>query len=185
MRKSTRSRPPRNAKPAKPRPDFPLFPHATKRWAKKIRGKLHYFGPWDDPEGALNKYLEQKDDLHAGRKPRVEGDGLTVRDLCNRFLTNREDKLRTGSMTPHSFGEYHAACKMVVEAFGADRLVSDLRPHDFEQLKFRFPATWGPIRRGKFVQRIRTIFHYASGQDLIDRPVKFGEEFQRPSKTSL
>src|SRR6516165_252205 len=77
-------------KPAKPYPDFPLFPHATRRWAKKIRGKLHYFGPWDDPDSALAKYLEQKDALHAGRKPRTDPKALTVKDVANAFLNAKQ-----------------------------------------------------------------------------------------------
>lgn len=43
-------------KPAKPRPDFPLTAHATRRWCKKIQGKLYYFGRWEDPQGALREY---------------------------------------------------------------------------------------------------------------------------------
>ena len=43
-------------KPEKPHPDCPLLPHATKRWAKKVKGKLHYFGPWRDPDGALAEW---------------------------------------------------------------------------------------------------------------------------------
>jgi hypothetical protein len=50
-------------KPRKPRRDFLLFPHATGRWAKKVRGKFAYFGKVaDDPEGtaALNLWLRRQ-----------------------------------------------------------------------------------------------------------------------------
>jgi len=39
-------------KPNKPYPEYPLYAHATKRWAKRIRGVIHYFGTWGDPDGA-------------------------------------------------------------------------------------------------------------------------------------
>jgi hypothetical protein len=61
--------------------------------------------------GAVAKYLEQRDDLHAGRTPRVQGDGLTVRDLLNRFLTVKKDLMDAGEITPRTFAEYKATCE--------------------------------------------------------------------------
>jgi hypothetical protein len=52
---------------------------------------MHYFGPWNDPDGALKKYLEQKDTLHAGRKPREATEGVTLKELCNRSLNAKRD----------------------------------------------------------------------------------------------
>jgi hypothetical protein len=101
MAHSTRSKKP--TKPEKPYLDFPLFPHATRRWAKKIRGKLHYFGPWDDWQGALGKFQEQRDDLMAGCTPRGNRDGLTIRDLCNRFLTAKEVQRDAGDIKTGTF----------------------------------------------------------------------------------
>ena len=90
MAKSTVSTEKRKAateKPEKPHKDFPLFPHATGLWAKKIKGRTCYFGKWDDPQAAVDLYNLQRDDLYAGRTPRRSQDGLTLATLCNRFLT--------------------------------------------------------------------------------------------------
>jgi integrase len=175
----------RGRRPKKPRPDFPLFAHASGRWAKKIRGKLQYFGPWDDHEGALNKYLEQKDDLHAGRKPRVLGDTLTVRDLLNRFLTSKKLLADSGEISLRTFVEYHACCERVGEAFGLERAVTDLAADDFEQLRARLTKTWGPVTLGNEIQRVRSLFRYAFDAALIDRPVRIGPVFRRPAKKVL
>ena len=59
----------RQKKAKKPHRDFPLFLHATGQWAKKVRGKLHYFGV--DANAALDKWLAGRDDLLAGRTPRL------------------------------------------------------------------------------------------------------------------
>jgi hypothetical protein len=135
MSESYSTVPAADGKPAKPYPDFPLFPHATKRWAKKIRGQLHYFGPWSDPDGALAKYLEQKDALHAGRKPREATEGVTVKELVNRFLNAKAASRDAGELTHRCWQDYKDACDLLVSHFGKGRLVDDLDPEDFAELR--------------------------------------------------
>lgn len=103
----------------KPRKDFPLFPHQRGYWCKKVRGKLHYFGKVvGDPKGeaALQAWIDQRDDLLAGRTPRrTTGEGLTVAELCNHFLTAKEQQRDAGDIRPRIFAEYLAACTILVQ----------------------------------------------------------------------
>jgi integrase len=172
-------------KPAKPRPDFPLFPHATGRWAKKIRGKLVYFGKWVDPQGALERYIDQRDDLYAGRTPRVKGEGLSVRDLLNRFLTFKQKLLESGEIRRKTFADYRLTCNRIAERFGLTRLVVDLDASDFERVRADISRTWGPVRLGNEIQRIRMVFKYALDCKLIDAAVSFGPGFKKPSAKVL
>jgi integrase len=183
----THSTPPvRPDKPAKPYDDFPLFPHASGQWAKKIRGKLYYFGVWPDPDAALDSYLKQKDDLHAGRKPRPDPSAVTVKDVANDFLNAKQALVDTGELSGRTWADYKQVCDMVVAHVGKSRLAEDVGPDDFAALRKKVAKKWGPQRLGsKLIQYTRCLFKHALDAGLIDRPVRFGPGFKRPSKKVL
>jgi integrase len=173
------------AKPSKPYADFPLFPHAAGVWAKKIRGKMHYFGPWADPDAALAKYLEQKDALHAGRKPREATAGVTVKELANRFLNAKHQLVVGGELSPRTWTDYKEASDLVLSDFGKARLLADVDQGDFSALRNRLAKKWGPFRLGKVIQCIRCLFKFAYDAEMVAAPVRFGPGFKRPSKKTL
>lgn len=172
----------KSARPRKPYPDFPLFPHGNGQWAKKIRGKLVYFGLWSDPDAAVKLWLEQRDDLKAGRTPRVQKDGLTIHDLCNQFLHSKRLIMDAGELAPRSWLDYQVTCKRMSEFFGKTRLVIDLAATDFDRLKADLAKTRKPITVGNEVIRVRVVFNWAFEQGLIDKPIRFGPAFKKPPK---
>lgn len=180
---SLHPQPPQKAgvKPAKPYPEFPLFAHATGRWCKKIRGQLHYFGPWNDPDAALQKYLAQKNDLHAGRTPRPDAEQLRVKDIANAFLIAKTALVDGGELSPLTWSQYKRIADELVAHFGKHRLVADLAPDDFGKLREKFAKKWGPHLLKKSIQYVRSIFKHAYDSGLLDRPMRFGPTFKRPS----
>jgi integrase len=175
----------KSAKPSKPYPEFPLYAHAAGMWAKKIRGKLYYFGPWADPDGALKKYDEQKDALHAGRKPRPDPGAATVKELVNAFLYQKEQLVKAGELARLTWMDYKIACDEIMDSIGANRIVADIGPDDFAPLRNRMAKKWGHHRLSKTIQFIRCVFKFAYEAGLVDRPVRFGPGFKRPSKKTM
>lgn len=172
----------------KPRPDFPLFPHASGRWAKKVRGKFAYFGNVsDNPQGerALAKWPDKRDELLAGRVPRKNRDGLTVAGLCNAFLTDRNRRMDWGEITVRTFSEYYKLGARVVATFGKSRFVDDLSVEDFAALRESLAKTRGPVALGNEIQRVRTLFKFGIDNSLMETPIRFGTAFEKPPAKAI
>lgn len=60
-----------------------------------------------------------------------------------------------------------------------------LGPMDSEKLRAVFANTHGPVSLCKDVTCVRVLFKYAYDADLIERPVKFGPAFRKPSRSVL
>src|SRR5262245_9486487 len=173
------------SKPGKPYPEFPLTAHPAGYWCKKIRGKLHYFGPWADPDGALAKYLEHKDALHAGKTPRLDPGTLTVKDVANAFLNAKQRAVEAGQLSARTWADYRAIMDMLVGGLGKRKPVAALDPEDFAALRAKLAKKNGPPRMSTIVQVIRCAFKFVYEAGTLDRPMRFGPEFKRTSKKTL
>jgi integrase len=161
-------------------------------WQKKIRGKIHYFGRWgrivngkmerlpgDGAQEALGLYQSQRDDLFAGRPSRAKNEGLTVGEMCNRFLTAKLALMESGEIAARTFAEYRGTTDRLVATFGKNRAVDDLTVQDFEKLRANIAKVWGPVRLGNEITRVKTVFKHGRKSDLVP------PEFKKPSKAVL
>lgn len=167
-------------KPKKPYADFPLYAHAGGVWAKKIRGKVHYFGPWNDPNGALDRFLAKRDFLLAGRTPPPEQH--TVANLLDQFLGEKQSNLDTGDITQTTFKEYETTCEVVHAYFGKHRSLDGLALDDFTGLrkalaKGKTKATLSPASQKKWLTIARMIF--------IEQPAAFKKALKSPPQRTL
>jgi integrase len=182
---SNKSRP--KGKSHKPYPEFPLTAHPSGRWCKKHRGKQFYFGRIDDWQAAFDRYKQEWPYIIDGRTPpQVDaGDGCTIRELCNKFLTSKRNRLDSGELSTHTFAKYYETCELLIGYFGPDRRVDDLRPDDFESFRKSLAKGCGIVTLKSKVNRCRVVLKFASDSRLIDHPIQYGRSFDRPSAKVL
>jgi integrase len=170
-------------KPKRPK-GCPLYPHSNGQWAKTILMKKHYFGPWDDLQGALRRYRAVADDLHAGREPDpiVAADGLTLKEGCNLFMNFCREKLDAGSIQPRTYHDYQTMLQGFLHDMGASRPIANLRPTDFQKYRAKLGCTQSVHTISRQIVLVKAVFKYLFASGYIRQPMNFGPAFLPPPK---
>lgn len=159
------------AKPEKPYPEFPLFPHASGQWAKKIEGKTHYYGTWGDPMAALAKYQGAY--------------GTTLVEVCGAFTKAKCLAHETGEICSTTLADYRRTCEWLVSFFGENVDANSLGPDMLVRYKEHMAQRRSLLSLGNEIARVRIVFKWGYDSGLLDKPVRWGPEFRRPSKRTM
>lgn len=169
------------AKPAKPHKDFPLSPHANGQWCKKVRGKIHYFGTWDDPQAAMRLWLKEKDYLISGIAP--PGDGARLEDVLNTVLEDRLRSVESGDITRLHWNSLKNMAAAMIDSAGKDA-PAELTPQDWAKIRAKWAGELKPSTLAKRISNVRAMMNYAHGMEYIQAP-KFGPAFVGPSLRAI
>jgi integrase len=100
-------------------------------------------------------------------------------------LDLKQNLVDVGELSPRTWHDYKDTVDQVVNAFGKRRLLSDIDVEDFTELRKGLAAKYGFHRLSKHIQYTRSLFKHAYEAGLLDRPVRFGPGFKRPSKKTM
>lgn len=168
-------------KPPKPYPAFPMYAHATKRWAAKIKGVTRYFGRWDDWEEALERYNYEVHFYQVGRTPPPKDvQALTVAAMVNLYLEDRETKVKSGEFSVRTWEDSKKAGELLVKSLGRNTTIESLEPKDFARIRAELTKRVGLSTVAITIQRCRVFFNWAIKNELIEKRVRFGTSFEKP-----
>ena len=158
-----------------------------KYWAKKVNGKVHYFGT--DYEEACAEYKRQKPFLEAGID--TPGRGPTLADLLNEFLSDRRDQKEEGRLAQQTFNDYVEVCDIIASALPVSSTLQSLKVEQFSSIrkslaKGKKKKVLSLKSQDRRLGYARAIFRFASIDNfLIDRPLPFTRPLAGISKLEM
>lgn len=171
-------------------PKKPKWPYAKEtiltaapngQWCKKHRGRVYYFGVWNDPKTALDRWRSMWPGIVVNQsKPASEAASECSLEVgITNYLMARLAEHRQGDIEWVTYRELNDIGKRIVRTIGGDRSISGLVPMDFDRLNVAI-SHLSPMSRQKFVQRARTIFEWI--EKHIGLAVNMGGNFNAPPR---
>ncbi len=157
------------------------------QWRRIYRGKPYYFGTWDDPKAAFERWKAEWPLITGGNAEdrKAPTGSATVHGVCTEFLNSYEAKVARGDRSNRSYRVYREIGAKLVKLLGQSTYVSQLTPRLFGRVMEKISAEWGVHRRTNFVVYTRAIFKWAKDSRLIDRLPEYGPDFRAPPRAII
>ncbi len=170
---------------------FPLFLHATGQWAKKIKGKLWYFGK--DQQKAFEQYSYERLHLEIGinlrklppSKPVEPSEGVRLGEGIDLFLASCEAKVARGELSRLSLIDYKLTLALVTASLERSIPIQLTTPSHWASVYTRIAANKNATTINGEIARVRAAFNWLRKNRYIDREPYFGDSLNRPSKSAI
>lgn len=163
----------KSQKPQKPYEGFPLFPHANGQWAKKVQGRMTYFGPWADWRVALKKYLTM-----------MNGPPSSLKVAIERYLEAQRRLQEAGEITYRHYKSMEWTLARLSETIGPTKSIARLGSEDFGLWRAHLAKTNGPVAISNHVRRIRAFLNWCLREKILSA-FPPGDSLRRPSRSVL
>lgn len=162
-----------SAKPMKPHPDFPLFAHNNGQWAKKIKGRMAYFGPWANHKVALKRY-------HA----EMDGPPASLKAAVDRYLLAQERLQVSGEITQRHHRMVEWSLNKLVAQIGPAKSIARLTSDDYGMWRAAIATTNGAVSLNCHVTRVRAFLNWCKREKIISE-LPAWDSLKKPSRAQL
>lgn len=176
------------AKVNKPYPEFPLSFHPSGQWCKRIKGKLYYFGTYDDWKKALARYELEREDLFSGKatsKTHGDPDRITVEELVNLFLSAKLHLVENDELSHRTLSDLTGTCGRVLLQLGHNSAVQSLKQEQFTSLRAALAKTRSHLTLTNELVRVKSLFKWGFEHGKIPVQFPLGVWLKTPSKRAL
>lgn len=158
---------------------FPAEARKDGRFAKRINGKVYYFGgPGRSRDEAMAEYQRSRHQLYAGQevqRPSTEDyTRWTLRNFSNKYLEARRAEIMAGTLRKVTYLDLRYSLAQFVHYVGGRRLVSELCPDVFSAAANHFKGKLSGCRYNHVVSAVNAWLNYAANHTWLKQLPVFG-----------